>query len=128
VLGDSNYSLRYASIKNIVPFINYINDKSDPLIKNNILIDYKSMGIYLINSDSYNVMFNPLYFTENAYDLLLHSSSLSYDYIILHIDNKPINSIGWNIYKPVNKYIDNINNNTTLNRIYCDSTTIILKT
>jgi hypothetical protein len=130
VLNDIDYSSRYESIKNIARFIdNYIINKNElnELIKPNILIDHKSMGVYLISSSEY-MLFNPVYFTNERYHSLLYSQYTDYEYAILHIDNKLINGVKWKIYKPINEYTDIINKNNEFDRIYSSSITVILKT
>ena len=129
-IGDIDYSSRYETMKDITRFVNnHIINKYqlNELIKPNILIDHRSMGVYLM-SNSDNILFNPVYFTNERYHSLLYSQYVDYQHAILHIDNKLINSTNWKKYKSVNEYVDIFNKNHELNRVYSNNITIILKT
>lgn len=126
-INNIDYALRYASLEFNNKFINnLVNDNNFLEIKQKVLIDHKVMGLYAImNPVSINLQ--PTYFTNEIYDKLLYSpNELDIDYIILQIDNKPIESTRWNEYKPINTYIANINSNNYLNRIFSDNITIMM--
>ncbi|MEM4275771.1 MAG: hypothetical protein QW776_03490 [Candidatus Nitrosocaldus sp.] len=124
-LNDINHTARYESTMNKRSDV--IN-KVDLGISNDekILTDDKMLGLYALESVKHGKIIMPTYFNNNIYESLTNSSpNTDYKYVILHLDNKPIESTDWNTYKPANVYINDINSNPYLDRIDNDGITVI---
>ena len=134
-LDSIDYRDRYTSINLYTNwFLNHMPIKpDDPYDISNIIIyykgDHKDIALHLLIISKYGFIPKHSYFDIHSYKILLGSSDLpSFTDVFLHKDNKPIiGEEAWIFYKPINLFLESINNNYRFNKIYDDSITFHLK-
>lgn len=128
-LDDIDNSGRYESILHIYKLFPYTAFATHELNLNDYVIlgDFKSIGQYILINAHDGILVRPIYMSPNNYDALIgNTDKIYFTYAFLHVDNKPITSVKWNLYEPVNLHVDRINSNNNFSRVYADSSTIIL--
>jgi hypothetical protein len=92
--------------------------------------DHKDIALHILLISKYGFIPKHSYFDTYSYKTLLEPSEYTplFTDVFLHKDNKPIIGVEvWNFYKPINSFLEKINNNYRFNKIYDDSITFHLK-
>lgn len=104
-----------------------------------MLTDFKTAGRYMVDGAYHGLSFRQIYYNSDRYGWLvedkyssLRSVSLKSecDYIIVNKQSADarVFSMGWKNYEPLSEYLDNINENINIHKIYGDNVVWIFKT
>jgi len=84
----------------------------DRASKIRILSDFRTIGIFTVLLAENSVTLHPVFFSSDAYDALLKGdiTSKDVDFIIINkrLADRPVTSVFWNYYHPLEPFMDNI--------------------
>ena len=132
-LGD-NLGMPTTTYENIEPSSNWLNKNEK--VNSTLITDMHTFGKFQVLGAYNDKFYDWAYYTSEIYDLLVNEKYKTIqtdklkrkaDYILIDGKNikRPIISLFWLHFEPINPYLEVLNNNVNLNEVYDDGNILI---